>query len=65
MSPARRFRVTIMLMRTKTLELDTASPEAAEAIALYLHENHGDQDFFSSDEDLVDVLVHDDAEASS
>jgi hypothetical protein len=65
MSPAPRFRVTLILSRMLTLEPDAPTTDAAEAIARYMFGAFGSRHFDSTPEEIVDVLVDDIAEARS
>lgn len=65
MSPLPRFTVNLMIGRNLTPALHARDAQAAEDIATWLYEQHGDRFFVGHAENLYDCIVDQDEEAAS
>ncbi len=65
MSPLPRFTVNVMVGRNLTLVLNARDAQAAEDIATWLYQEHGDRFFLRHSESQFDCIVDQDAEVAS
>lgn len=65
MNAPRRFTVNLMVGRTLTLTLDARDGQAAEDIATWLYQEHGDRFFTRHEETCFDCITDPDGEAAS